>query len=228
MKKAIIPELQSARQINAMKLIVGLGNPGKKYAETRHNVGFRIIGELHRRFGSPRPSAKFDSELVQVQVSSVQQKVLLQSPLTFMNASGRAVRAAVDFYKIEIADVLVICDDFQLPLGKLRFRPGGSAGGQNGLKDIIQKLGTQDFSRLRVGVGQPPAGWDVANYVLSKFHSDEKPELERAITRAADGVLVWIDQGTRESMNRFNADPRAAGKQKRGPQDPPDQASGGD
>ncbi len=197
-----------------MKLIVGLGNPGKKYTDTRHNVGFRVIAELHQRFGAPRPSAKFDSELLQVQVSSAQQKVLLQSPLTFMNASGNAVRAAVDFYKIQLPDVLVICDDFQLDLGRLRFRPHGSAGGQKGLQDIIQKLGTQDFPRLRIGVGQPPPGWDVANYVLGKFAPEEFPEIEKAIGRAADGVLQWIDQGTQQAMNRFNADPRAATPEK--------------
>lgn len=190
-----------------MKLIVGLGNPGKKYVDTRHNVGFRVIAELHERFGKPRPSSKFDSELVQVRVSSVDQKVLLQSPLTFMNASGKAVRAALDFYKISTTDLLVVCDDFNLNLGRLRFRPNGSAGGQNGLKDIIQKLGTQEFARLRIGVGKPPEGWDVANYVLSKFRADESSDSDAAVKRAADGVLTWIDQGTEEAMGRFNADP---------------------
>ena len=190
-----------------MKLIVGLGNPGKKYDGTRHNVGFQVIAELHKRFGQPRPSAKFDSELVQVQVSSDNLKVLLQSPLTFMNLSGKAVRAALDFYKISTQDLLVICDDLNLDLGRLRFRPSGSAGGQNGLKDIIQKLGSQEFARLRVGVGKPPQGWEVSNYVLSKFRDDESVDLQKAIERAADGVLTWIDSGTAEAMNRFNADP---------------------
>jgi len=190
-----------------MKLIVGLGNPGRKYQGTRHNVGFQVIAELHQRFGSPQPSAKFNSELVQINVDSGN-RLLLQSPLTFMNLSGQAVRGAMDFYKIERADLLVVCDDFHLDLGRLRFRPGGSAGGQNGLKDIIQKLGSPDFARLRVGVGKPPAGWDVANYVLSKFRDEETADLEKSILRAADGVQTWLQHGTQESMNRFNADPK--------------------
>ena len=188
-----------------MKLIVGLGNPGKKYANTRHNIGFRVIAELHSRFGSPRPSTKFESELVQVAHQG--QKVLLQSPLTFMNLSGKSVRGVTDFYKIPAAEILVICDDFNLDLGRLRIRPGGSAGGQNGLKDIIQRLGTQDFALLRVGVGKPPAGWDVSNYVLGKFQTEDGPQVEQAVKRAADGAEEWLKNGTQEAMNRYNADP---------------------
>ena len=190
-----------------MKLIVGLGNPGKKYDGTRHNVGFRVISELHERFGSPRSSSKFDSELVQVQVSSVDEKVILQSPLTFMNASGKAVRGVFDFYKLKAEDILVICDDLNLDVGRLRFRPKGSPGGQNGLKDIIQKLGTPEFSRLRLGIGRPPAGWDVSGYVLGKFDEEDGASIDKAVKRAADSVLVWLDQGTSVCMNRYNADP---------------------
>ncbi len=188
-----------------MKLITGLGNPGPKYRKTRHNVGFRVIAELHQRFGQPRPSSKFESEFVQVTVG--EHKVLLQSPLTFMNLSGRAVRGLMDFYKIPVSDILVVCDDFHLALGRLRFRPGGSAGGQNGLKDIIQRLGTQDFSRLRLGVGTPPQGRNVSNYVLSQFREDEHSQIEESIRRAADSALVWVEHGVQECMNRFNADP---------------------
>ncbi len=188
-----------------LKLIVGLGNPGRKYDGTRHNVGFQVIAELHERFGKPRPSSKFESELVQV--STANHKVILQSPLTFMNLSGKSVRGASDFYKIPVDQILVICDDFNLDLGRLRFRPKGSAGGQNGLKDIIQRLGTQEFARLRLGVGKPPENWDVANYVLSKFRDDEQADLGKMIKRAADSVVVWLDEGTQKAMNRFNADP---------------------
>ncbi len=189
-----------------MKLIVGLGNPGKKYADTRHNVGFRVIAELHSRFGSPRPSTKFESEWAQVIHQG--EKILLQSPLTFMNLSGKSVRGITDFYKIPASEILVICDDFNLDIGRLRIRPGGSAGGQNGLKDIIQRMGTQDFTRLRVGVGKPPAGWDVSNYVLGKFQPEDGPHIDQAIKRAADGAQEWLKSGTQEAMNRFNADPK--------------------
>ncbi len=207
-----------------MKLIVGLGNPGKKYANTRHNVGFRVIAELHSRFGSPRPSTKFESELVQVTHQG--QKCLLQSPLTFMNLSGKSVRGVTDFYKIPVTEILVICDDFNLDLGRLRFRPGGSAGGQNGLKDIIQRLGTQDFARLRVGVGKPPAGWDVSNYVLGKFQTADGPQVEQAVKRAADGAQEWLKNGTQEAMNRYNADPNKPKAPKK--RDAGGEASGGE
>lgn len=201
-----------------MKLIAGLGNPGNKYVNTRHNIGFMVIAELHRRFDRPRPFGKFDSELVQLVISG--QKVLLQSPLTFMNVSGKAVRGAMDFYKIAREDVLIVCDDFNLNLGRLRFRPDGSAGGQNGLKDIIQKLGSQEFARLRIGVGKPPEDWDVSNYVLSKFREDEASELEKTVKRASDGVLTWIQHGTQEAMNRFNADPNKPKPPKKKPPAP--------
>ena len=197
-----------------MKLVVGLGNPGKKYLGTRHNIGFEVLAELHRRLGSEKPVAKFDSELVQVNIASGQ--VLLQSPLTYMNLSGRAVGAVLDFYKMSLDDLLVVCDDFNLPLGRLRFRPSGSAGGQNGLKDIIRRVKTDVFSRLRLGVGQPPANWDVSNYVLSRFREDEKVEMERMVTRAADGVLTWVEQGTSVCMNRYNAFPTETSPAKNG------------
>lgn len=196
-----------------MKLIVGLGNPGKKYEGTRHNIGFRVIAELHRRAGSARPSTKFESEYVQVFLAH--HKVVLQSPLTFMNLSGKSVRGISDFFKISTSEILVVCDDFNLDLGRLRFRPSGSAGGQNGLKDIIQRLGTQEFSRLRVGVGKPPEGWNVSNYVLGKFRPDEATQVEKAVKRAADGVEDWIGRGTQEAMNRYNADPNKPKKAKK-------------
>lgn len=206
-----------------MKLIVGLGNPGKKYEGTRHNIGFRVIAELHRRAGSARPSTKFESEYVQVFLAN--HKVVLQSPLTFMNLSGKSVRGITDFFKIPASEILVVCDDFNLDLGRLRFRPSGSAGGQNGLKDIIQRLGTQEFSRLRVGVGKPPEGWDVSNYVLGKFRPEEDSQVQQAIKRAADGAEHWIAQGTQEAMNRYNADPNKPKKIKK--QAPKDESAEG-
>ena len=131
-----------------------------------------------------------------------------------MNLSGQSVRAAVDFYKLPLTDLLVICDDLNLDVARLRIKPGGSAGGQNGLKDIIQRLGTQDFSRLRVGVGRPPPGWDTANFVLGKFSDEDQPTIEKGIQRAADAVEVWVKQGTQHAMNQFNADPEKKTKNK--------------
>ena len=124
-----------------------------------------------------------------------------------MNLSGQSVRAAVDFYKLPLTDILVICDDINLDAGRLRFRPGGSAGGQNGLKDIIDRVASQDFGRLRVGVGRPPANWDVADYVLGKFSQEQAVEMEVSVARAADAVEVWIAEGIQPAMNKFNADP---------------------
>lgn len=185
-----------------MKLVVGLGNPGRKYEATRHNVGFAVLAELARKWGSTQPKQQFEAETVQATIDGV--STLLVSPLTYMNRSGSSVAAALNFYKLPQEDLLVICDDFNLPLGKLRFRQRGSAGGQNGLKDIIGRLGNQDFSRLRIGIGQPPPRWDPADFVLSKFTKDEQVEVEIAVKTAADAVAEWIREGTDHCMNRFN------------------------
>src|SRR5688572_30356880 len=150
-----------------MKLIVGLGNPGDKYKETRHNVGFEVTSRLAARFGASPPRARFQGETVEANIAG--QKVLLLTPLTYMNLSGASVLAARDFYKIELQDILIVCDDFNLPLGKLRLRARGSAGGQNGLADILRRLGTEDLPRLRIGIGSPPPGRDPAGYVLGRF-----------------------------------------------------------
>ncbi len=176
-----------------MKLVVGLGNPGQKYRETRHNVGFEVIATLHRQFQAPRPGGKFNSEIAEIRSGT--EKILLLSPLTFMNLSGQAVRAAMDFYKLPIGDLLVVCDDFNLPRGRLRLKPSGSAGGQNGLQDIIDRLGTSEFARLRIGIGSPPAGREPARWVLGKFQAGEVPEIQAAIERAAKAVLVWVHDG---------------------------------
>jgi PTH1 family peptidyl-tRNA hydrolase len=191
-----------------MKIIVGLGNPGQKYRGTRHNIGFEVIAALHKRFDHPRPTARFNSELVMIRIGSEQ--VILQSPLTFMNVSGRAVQPAMSFYKLLPADLLVVCDDFNLPLGRLRIKPGGSAGGQNGLQDIIQRLGTQDFARLRIGIGRPPEEWDPADWVLGRFRDEESAEIELAIQRAVEAAITWVERGVQPSMNKFNADPTPA------------------
>ena len=194
-----------------MKLIVGLGNPGKKYENTRHNVGFEVVCELIRRYQPGRPKTKFQGEYYESRIGgsggAESQSALLLMPHTFMNLSGGSVLAARDFYKIDNVDILVICDDLNLALGRLRFRPKGSAGGQNGLNDILRRLGTQEISRLRVGIGRVPEGWDAADFVLSRFSAEQRDAMDDGIVQAANGVEVWVREGIAECMNRFNADP---------------------
>ncbi len=186
-----------------MKLIVGLGNPGRKYAATRHNIGFEVLAELAQRFATDKPKAKFDAELTEVQIEG--QRVLLLWPLTYMNRSGGSVQPARDFYKVANDELLVVCDDVSLPTGKLRLRAKGSSGGQNGLKDIINRLGTEEFSRLRVGIGAAPPGWEMADYVLSKFTKEEEPMVRDAVSKAADAAVEWIRTGIATAMNKYNA-----------------------
>lgn len=185
-----------------MKMIVGLGNPGKKYEDTRHNIGFEVLGELARRWQADTPREKH-----QALVSSAsyhQEKVLLVAPQTYMNLSGVSVRLATDFFKLPGTDLLVTCDDFNLPLGMLRTRAQGSAGGQNGLDNIIQQLGTQEFARLRIGIGPVPEHYNAADFVLSKFAKNERDDVDQTVRRAADAVECWIAKGTTETMNQFN------------------------
>ena len=197
-----------------MKLIVGLGNPGPKYAGTRHNVGFEVLAELARRHAPDAvPQKQFEAETVSVAVGDAAggevRRGLLVSPLTYMNLSGRSVAAAAGFYKVRPDSVLVVCDDLNLPCGRLRLRGRGSAGGQNGLKDIIERLGTSDFPRLRVGIGRPPGRTDAADYVLSRPDADQRDELDHATLDAADGVELWMTGGLEAAMNKLNAPPPA-------------------
>jgi len=186
-----------------MRLIVGLGNPGKQYEHTRHNVGFAVIHELARRVGGPLPRARFEGEWWETNWNG--EKCLVGRPLTFMNRSGQSVLAARDFYKIETEQILVICDDLALPVGKLRLRAKGSAGGQKGLDDILKRLGTDQVARLRVGIGAPPPGWDAADYVLGRFTSDESDLIRTAVGRAAEAVADWVGGGIELAMNKYNA-----------------------
>src|SRR6187397_1718365 len=184
-----------------MKLIVGLGNPGPKYAGTRHNVGFDVVDYLAAGPGCSMFREKFEAFVAEMKEGD--ETVLLMKPLTFMNLSGRAVRQAVDFYKTPVEQVLIVCDDFNLPLGKLRIRAKGSHGGQNGLRNIQEHLGTDAYTRLRIGVGEPGPG-DAVDHVLSKFKPGERKAVEEAIAVAAQAALTWIRQGTPAAMNRFN------------------------
>ena len=185
-----------------MKLVVGLGNPGRKYEGTRHNVGFAVLQELARRHRAARPKTNFQGEITETEIGG--QKILMLWPHTFMNLSGASVLAARDFYKLENADLLIVCDDFNLPLAKLRFRSEGSAGGQRGLADVIDRLGTEVVGRLRIGVGPVPPNWDPADFVLSRFAKEDLTEIESTLSRAADGVEDWVTQGIEICMNQYN------------------------
>lgn len=186
-------------------LVVGLGNIGRQYEHTRHNVGFEVVDELARRHHGQFRAGKFKGDDATVSLNGT--RVLLLKPNTLMNLSGDAVVAASRFYKLSPPRILVICDDVNLPLGRLRVRAKGSDGGHNGLWNIIHRLGSQDFPRLRVGVGSPPPGMDMVNYVLSRFLSGERVEMREAVERAADAVETWAREGTEAAMNRWNASP---------------------
>jgi peptidyl-tRNA hydrolase, PTH1 family len=183
------------------KLVVGLGNPGSKYEGTRHNIGFEVIDRLAAGGAGARFSRKFDGLLAEAEIDF--HRVWLLKPETFMNLSGRCVAQTLRFYQLELADLLVVCDDLSLPLGKLRIRPGGSDGGQKGLRDITAHLGTDAFTRLRIGIGDR-GPIDATDFVLSRFRSAERPVIDDALILATQAVAVWTAQGTATVMNRFN------------------------
>lgn len=184
-------------------LLVGLGNPGTQYENTRHNVGFLVADELAERQNAPIQRLKFKALTNLLTISG--EKVLVMKPVTYMNLSGEAVRQAVDFYKIPPERVLVVSDDTALAVGRLRIRKGGSAGGHNGLKNIIQHLGTDQFPRVRVGVGEKPhPDYDMADWVLGKFQREDKKAIDGAVKRAADAVECLLKEGPDRAMNRFN------------------------
>jgi PTH1 family peptidyl-tRNA hydrolase len=182
-----------------MKLIVGLGNPGRQYRGTRHNVGFAVLDELARRAGAEFEPAPADALMARWR----ERDALLAKPLTFMNASGEAAGALLRYFKIDLADLLVIVDEVQLPLAKLRARARGSAGGHNGLRSIEQHLGS-GYARLRLGVGRGDARRDLADHVLARFDQDEAAEAERMIARAADAAETFMTSGIEAVMNTYN------------------------
>jgi PTH1 family peptidyl-tRNA hydrolase len=187
-----------------MKLVVGLGNPGTEYRETRHNVGFMVADALVNRWRvADQWREKFDALLIKTMVG--EESVILAKPLTFMNLSGQAVAGLAGFYKIEPADVFIVTDDVALPLGRLRARRDGGAGGHNGLKSIIQSLATQAFPRMRVGVGRGDDRRDLADHVLGRFEADEREIVSAAVLRAADATEVFLSDGIERVMNAFNA-----------------------
>lgn len=187
-----------------MKLIVGLGNPGLRYARTRHNVGFDTVDLFAARRGWRFDTRRHRSQIASGLVGS--EKVLLAKPQTYMNDSGLAVSELLRFYKLDPAsDLLVVCDDLDLPLARIRLRPRGAAGGQHGLESTIRQLGTTNFARLKIGIGRPIHGRDEnVDFLLSAPRGDERIALDAAIERAADAVEVWLTDGPEVAMNQFN------------------------
>src|SRR5438445_273111 len=198
-----------------MKLIVGLGNPGKQYAGTRHNIGFEAVDMLARRVGwisGPGDFAKlaranFDGLAVDgsVSLAGLSEKVMLLKPMTYMNLSGKSVQGAMAFYRLEPADLMVVLDDLALPCGRLRIRPGGSSGGHNGLKDIERALGTDQYPRLRIGIDAPPPFLPGKDYVLQPFSTEQRKAIEPAIEKSAQALMSWMEKGVVAAMNAFNA-----------------------
>lgn len=188
-----------------MKLVVGLGNPGVGYAQTRHNVGWLVVDEVARRAGATWRKEGKDAEVAEVRLGpGAGEKVLLVKPLTFMNASGRAVAPLMSFYKLEGTDLLVAQDDLDSPFGLLKLRMGGRHGGQNGLRDIIRLLGHEAFARLKIGISRPPAGWAVPDWVLSRWRDEEKNDLAELVRLGANAVEVWAASGLAEAQGQFN------------------------
>jgi PTH1 family peptidyl-tRNA hydrolase len=188
-----------------MKLIVGLGNPGRKYRETRHNIGFAVIDELARR-----QDVVFESAPAEALVAKARRLgdggSLLLKPLTFMNLSGFAVSEVARYFRVALPDILAVADDVNLPLGRLRARARGSDGGHKGYRSIVEQLGTTEFARLRVGVGRGDRRRDLADHVLAGFDDEERAEAEEAVRRAADAAETFASDGIEAVMNRFNAD----------------------
>lgn len=188
-----------------MWAVLGLGNPGRRYRGTRHNVGFEVLDIVAREFGVKIRRRKLESLVAEAALDG--EALVLAKPQTFVNLSGIAARAVSQHYGIPPERLLVVCDDVSLPLGRIRVRASGSHGGHNGLKSITAELGTQAFPRVRVGIGMPESG-DMVEYVLSRFHADELPVVEEELQRAAAAVMTVLREGVEPAMNRFNARPR--------------------
>ena len=186
-----------------MYIIAGLGNPGREYENTRHNAGFASLDALAKRHGIELTTRKFQALTGSGYIDG--QKVLLVKPQTYMNLSGESLRAACDFFKVDPEDgLIVIYDDISLAPGQLRVRKKGSAGGHNGIKNIIAQLGTQNFLRVKVGVGEKPAGWDLADHVLGRFSPEDREKFDDAVKEAVDAVTLMVQDRTDEAMNRYN------------------------
>ncbi|HRK32482.1 MAG TPA: aminoacyl-tRNA hydrolase [Tepidisphaeraceae bacterium] len=199
-----------------MKLVVGLGNPGSEYAGTRHNIGFEVVERLAAKLGWLGKPEQFKSQSRQkfdgltldglvARTTGGDEKVLLLEPMTYMNVSGKSVQAAMAFYQLAPSDIMIVLDDLALPTGRLRLRAGGSSGGHNGLKDIEQSLGTQQYPRLRIGIDPKPAFIPQRDYVLQKFEAEQRKRVDPAVDRACGAIVTWIDKGIETAMSLFNA-----------------------
>ena len=197
----------------AVKYVVGLGNPGRRYRDTRHNVGFRVLGVLRRRWDFGRARTKFHARVWSGRIGAA--AVTLMAPETYMNESGLSAGEMVRFHKADPSGVLVVLDDLALPVGRLRARAGGSAGGHKGLADVLAALGTDAVPRLRVGIGAPPEGVDATRYVLSVFDDAERTLMSEALARAADAVADWVGEGITSVMDRYNPDGADAARAQR-------------
>ena len=193
-----------------MYLIAGLGNPTREYEKTRHNVGFEAIDILADKAGTTVTEKKHKALYGKGYIGG--QKVILAKPQTYMNLSGESIREIADFYKIEPENIIILCDDINLSEGQLRIRLKGSAGGHNGLKNIISHLGTQEFPRIRIGVGEKPARMDLADYVLGHFSKEEKERMEQAFKDGAAAAVAMMNDGVDTAMNRFNGAARTVKK----------------
>lgn len=183
-------------------LIVGLGNPGREYRDTRHNVGFMAVDHFCEMQDARLGKVKFKAIIGETRIGPA--KVILAKPQTFMNLSGNAVASIVRFYKIPLGNILVVHDDLDLPFATVRLRPGGGAGGQKGLKSTIERLGTQQFPRMRIGIGRPPGQMDAAAYVLQKFGRADQEELDFILRRAGEAMEVFVNEGLDKAMNQYN------------------------
>ncbi|WP_459554412.1 aminoacyl-tRNA hydrolase [Lacunimicrobium album] len=186
-----------------MKVVVGLGNPESQYHGTRHNIGFDVIAELVRRTSATGPKSQFNAAIYETMIGN--EKTLLVAPTTYMNLSGKCVQPLLAFYKLNPSlDLMVVCDDINLDVGRLRLRANGTDGGQKGLRSIIQMLGTNDYPRLRIGVGKPPGQQDLSSYVLGKFPDSELEIIKQSVERASTSIEFWVKEGLVSAMNRFN------------------------
>jgi peptidyl-tRNA hydrolase, PTH1 family len=184
-----------------MKIIAGLGNPGPEYKNTRHNIGYLVLEELAARHPLEKQESRFDALIGQVRIKG--EKVLLVKPLTYMNLSGRALQPLLHWHKLDLQDFLVVYDDMDLPLGSLRIRPGGGSGGHKGIKSIVERLGSQEFARIRLGIGRP-TDREAADWVLGRFSPAEREQMEQAVRKAADAAEKWVEAGLVTAMNTYN------------------------
>lgn len=187
-------------------LLIGLGNPGREYKDSRHNVGFMLIDRLAVRLNAR--GMKLQSKAIVISALYEERKLILAKPQTYMNLSGQSVQGLLHFYKIPVENLLVAHDDLDLPFGALRIRPGGGPGGQKGMASTIERLGTKDFPRLRIGIGRPPGRMDPKDYVLQNFPKDETQSLSEILDRAADAALEFVVNGLNNAMNKFNGEIR--------------------